>query len=283
MLARAGDPASAARPDGFPQLDLRVERQGSRSFLASRFATYPFHLTRTFRLDAACPQVATLYLQSSSGGLYAGEDLAMRIRVGRGAALHLTTQGSTIVHGDRGRTARMRIRIDVEDGAFFAFTPDPQILFPGAASDTRLELHLASAAVAVLSDGCLLHDPAANNAPPVSYASTTEVIRDRQTVFVDRQRVKGFDMADPQGPLRGYPICASALLLGLGTRLPPDHLEAALDLPGILRGATSLPEGCGIGGRLLAADGAAYTRGATAVFEAAFSAHFGIAPAPRRK
>ena len=65
MPATAGIVRAAQRP----QLDICVVRRGGRSFVASQFVTYPFHLTRGFHLDVALPEVATLYMQSSSGGL----------------------------------------------------------------------------------------------------------------------------------------------------------------------------------------------------------------------
>ena len=59
-----------------------------------------------FYLDRECPEIATLYLQSASGGLYRGDDVALSIVAGPHAAAHVTTQASTLVH----RTHRSRRR-----------------------------------------------------------------------------------------------------------------------------------------------------------------------------
>ena len=41
----------------------------------------PFHVTRPFYLDAQRPDLATLYLQSSSGGVYGGDDLSLTLDI----------------------------------------------------------------------------------------------------------------------------------------------------------------------------------------------------------
>ncbi len=279
-------------PPRRPELDIAVERREAASRLVARYVAYPFHLTRPFALDPARPEVATLYVQSSSGGFYAGEDLTLRVRVGRGAALHLTTQASTIVHGDRGRPARMRLLFEVEAGGFLAYTPDPQILFPGAACETRLEIRLEGDAEALLTDGLLLHDPAAGapgrdgargGGAPVAYAARTDIHRDGRLVFSDRQRVAGADLARAEGPLHEHRVGASALWLGNVSPAGMQGWEEAVAAAGGLVGASLLPGGSGAGLRLLAADGAVYQRAQEAVFAHVFAARFGIAPARRRK
>ncbi|WP_188607316.1 urease accessory protein UreD [Chelatococcus reniformis] len=266
-----------------PELDLRAERRGAHTVLTAQFVTYPFHLTRPFRLDPLRPEVATLYMQSASGGLYADEDLNAAVAVGPGAALHLTTQASTMVLGPAGKTARMRVRLAVGAGGFLAYGPDPLILFPGSAPDTELAVDLAPGAGAVLNDGFLLHDPQGLGAAPQSFRSVTEVRIGGRPILVDRQRVAGADLAAPGGPLNGYRVAGSALLLGLGAALSPEALGERLGASGVLAGVTALPAGCGLGVRVLAHDGASFQTAMTAVFAAAFTARFGVEPTPRRK
>lgn len=266
-----------------PELDIRAERRGERTVLAAQYVTYPFHLTRPFRLDPLRPEVATLYMQSSSGGLYADEDLSAAVEVGPAGALHLTTQASTMVLGHAGKAARMRVRLAVGEGGFLAYGPDPLILFPGSAADTELGLDLAPGAAAVLTDGFLLHDPQARGAAPHAFRSITEVRLAGHPVFVDRQRVAGADLAAADGPLRGYRVAGSALLLGLGPALQPEAIGERLARCGVLAGVTALPAGCGLGIRVLAKDGSSFQAAMGAVFAAAFAARFGVEPAPRRK
>jgi len=59
---------------------------------------------------------------------------------GAGAALHLTTQASTVVHDGRADGSQMRQSVTVKDNAFCAMISDPYVLFPGA------DLHIATTA-----------------------------------------------------------------------------------------------------------------------------------------
>src|SRR4030081_4152773 len=81
---------------------LVAELAGGRTVLRRQHVGYPFHVTRLFQLDRMRPDLATLYLQSASGGLYAADRLSLDLVVGAGSALNLTTQASTVVHDGRG-------------------------------------------------------------------------------------------------------------------------------------------------------------------------------------
>lgn len=282
-ILRLADAATPERPSR--QLDLRVERRGGRSFVARQFVTYPFHLTRAFHLDPALPEVATIYMQSSSGGLYAGEDLHIGIHVGAGAALNLTTQASTMVHGHKAQAARTRVEITVERGGFLAYTPDPQILFPGAASDTVIDARMDEDAVLFLSDGFLMHDPAGTQRPPVFYRSGVSISDEGGRVFfADRQRIDGGALVTPSGPLTNYRVSGSAICFGLpdDARRQVDW-ERSMEDAGTLGGATSLAGGCGTGARILSMTGNAFQAASAALFASAFEARFGVKPSARRK
>src|SRR5258708_11382922 len=110
---------------------LVAESAGGRTVLRRQYVGYPFHITRAFQLDSKRPDLATLYLQSASGGLYAADRLKLDLTVGHGAAFHLTTQASTVVHDGRGHGSTMCQSVTVEGKAFFAVVADPYVLFPG--------------------------------------------------------------------------------------------------------------------------------------------------------
>src|SRR3981081_1957493 len=86
---------------------LVLDLAGGRTVLRRQHVGYPFHITRAFQLDKMRPDLATLYVQSTSGGLYAADRLALDLVVGTGAALNLTTQASTVVHDARGQGSTM--------------------------------------------------------------------------------------------------------------------------------------------------------------------------------
>src|SRR5262249_36448733 len=138
---------------------LAAEFAGGRTTLRRQQVGYPLHITRGFYLDRLRPDLLTLYLQSASGGLYAGDRLTLDVAVGRNAALHLTTQAATVVHGGREGVSAQQLRISVGDGAFCAISSEPYVLFPGASVSLDTVAVVAEDAVLFLADGLAVHDP----------------------------------------------------------------------------------------------------------------------------
>src|SRR3981081_3604063 len=73
-----------------------AELAGGRTVLRRQHVGYPFHVTRAFQLDRMRPDLATLYLQSASRGLYAADRLTLDLAVGAGSPLNPTTQTPTV-------------------------------------------------------------------------------------------------------------------------------------------------------------------------------------------
>ena len=65
---------------------LTFRQRGGRTFLGGQLTPHPFHITRPFYRPDDPAGMATLYLQSSSGGLYGDDqlDLGSSPRPGRG-------------------------------------------------------------------------------------------------------------------------------------------------------------------------------------------------------
>ena len=61
------------------QASLVFARGGGTTVLSRQVVPYPFHITRAFRMHPESPDLATLYLQSASGGLYAADHLTLDI------------------------------------------------------------------------------------------------------------------------------------------------------------------------------------------------------------
>jgi urease accessory protein len=238
-----------------------------------------------FFLDRVRPDLATLYLQSASGGLYAADRLTLDLVVGAGAALHLTTQGSTIVHDGRADGSTMRQSVTVKDQAFCAMISDPYVLFPGADLHLATTATVAANAILIMADGFAVHDPHRRGGTFARFSNRTRVMRpDGELLVSDRGSVGGDELAADCGALGGMAAAASALMIA-----PPDQLpeiaaiEAAVDSCGCIAGATSAPNGAGISMRLLAPDGGTLIRGIEAAFHVGARAALGVDLAPRRK
>ena len=254
-LGLRADFAPAAVSQGLPdpvEASLRFSRGGGRTVLARQRVPYPFHVTRPFYLDRARPEVATLYLQSASGGLYRGESLALSIIADLQAAAHVTTQGSTIVHRTHNRAVAQRIRIEIGEDAFAAMTPDPLVLFPGAEIACTTDITMATTANAILTDEPTQHDPEGKDRPFGRYSNAIVV---RNAVgdgfhLADRGSLAGELMVDPTAPPASFRTAGTLLVLGQGAeRRDPDSLEKMLQRIAVDRRMSKLPNGAGIGGR----------------------------------
>jgi urease accessory protein len=280
-------PQSCFEPDAgrTAEVLLVAELAGGRTILRRQHVGYPFHITRAFQLDRMRPDLATLYLQSTSGGLYAADRLALEVTVGAGAALHLTTPASTVVHDGREQGSQMRHAVTVHDRAFCAVISDPYILFPGADLHIATTATVAADAVLILAEGFAVHDPHRRGGTFARFSAGTRIMRpDGQRLVIDRGSLGGSDLAGNGDALGGMSAACSVLMIA-----PPDRLadiaeiEAAADRCGCLAGVTAAPNGAGLAMRLLAPDGGTLVRGIEAAFHVAARAALGVELARRRK
>lgn len=276
------------RTEGKLELRFAPDAEG-RSFLARQFASYPFHVCRAQYLDPELPEMASLYLQSSAGGLFAGDRLSLDIATEAGAKAHVTTPASTIVHRMPAGEARQRALLEAGQGSFLEYLPDPVILFPQARLRSRLHLRLGEGATAILADAFLPHDPAGGREPFGSYESETEIDdAGGRRLVLDRFRVSGADaQAGTVGVMGGRAM--QATVLAVSSAVAPEVLLTVLRQgvetcsPSVYGAASLLPNACGAWARLLSEDGAALTGAMAQLWASAREAVTGTRPQPRRK
>lgn len=254
-----------------------------RTCLVRQHVPYPFHVTRPFHLDGTRPDLATLYLQSSSGGLYSGEHLCLTVEAGAGAAVSVTTQAATLVRDGKGRTATVETHLLLSAASVLMHMPDPLILFPGAAARSILSLTLPGDAVAVCCDGFSWHDPLDLGRPFASYGSEMLVRTPEGRVLVaERGTLDGGELGRPASPLG--PFRAAGIVVLLNAALDdPAPLQRRLSELRCVSGVSPLPNGAGTALRVLAHDAGSLASGLAAACSACFESVTGVPPAPRRK
>jgi urease accessory protein len=271
------------------RLDLAFAADsGGRTYLARQYANYPFHVCRTLYQDAERPGLATLYLQSCSGGLYQDDRLDMRLKIAEGGEAHVSTQSPTIVHTMPAGSASLDARIIGAPRSYLEYLPDPQILFPGSRCASRIEVSLSANAVALVSDSFLGHDPDGRGERFANYASEI-VIADEtgQVSAIDRLRVDGGSFGEACPGISGF-YTAQGTMIVAGFTLPTPVLAESLRAirPGrddAAIGVSELPKSAGLIVRVLAADGAALKRAMASAWSAARTVLKGAPPAERRK
>ncbi|MEM9147039.1 MAG: urease accessory protein UreD [Pseudomonadota bacterium] len=277
-----------ARPEGTPLIagrqvsaELEFKSGPKGTYLATQLTPHPFHITRPFRIAGDPHGMATLYLQSSSGGLYGDDDLSLSIRVGKGASAHVTTQASTVVHHARGGVSRMGVDIEAGEGALVEYLPDPSILFAGAHLEARTVLRLRPGARAILCDAVLTHDPHGQGDPFDRLSGETTVIGPQGPLLADRFDVHGPDWAARTGP---WPCHATLTVAGDGAAGAVCAIRDALtDLPELWAGASAFADRDIAVARILAANGVSLTDALDRAWVAARTALTGAPPRLRKK
>lgn len=261
---------------------LRFECAQGRTRLASQYVPYPFHVTRPFYLDQARPDFATLYLQSSSGGLYSGEQLRLDIRTGSDAAVEITTQAATLVRDSKGKAAAIENHLNLGRGSLTMHTPDPLVLFPNARVRSNLSVTLEPGARAVCQEAFCLSSVDPQQPIPGHYGFTFSVRDETGKLLVsERGEVDLATIGTAVSPLGPYRAAGAVYLIGAMT--DTETINQLTAVPGCVTGVSLLPNGAGTAIRILADGGGALANGMKMARAICFSTAAGFTPAPRRK
>lgn len=261
-----------------------AEAPGGRTYLARQFVPYPFHITRPFYLDREPADLATVYLQSASGGAYRGDHLSLAITLEQNAKAQVTTQASTLVNAGRGGRTLLEQDLILGNGSFLEYLPDPLILMAEADCESRTTIRVAEGADLVASEAFLTHDYRGLGRLPERFLATLQLhdSQDRR-LFADRILLgrDGYDFRR----MGEYPCCASFMVFTAAPR--PNLIDA---LRGTLASAEGLQGGvstfAGDRGhfvRLLTGHGAQLTTALTQLWQCARKDLFGVSAVPRRK
>lgn len=227
-----------------------------RSFVARQYVRYPVHVGRALYTDPLDRGRCTVFLQSVSGGLFEHDTVTGRIAVAPDARAHVATPASTIVHTMRGGCATQTVDIDAGDGAQLEYLPAPQILFPASHLHTCISVRLGQAALVLVSETFLAHDPTACGATFALMDSAIDITgRDGRLLARERMRIRGADWLGAQPGVSGDFSMQGSLWILTQTACAglPEALRA-ISGEGLYAGASALPGEAGWVFRALGAD-----------------------------
>jgi urease accessory protein len=286
---RDANPATLAVPHAqIAQAELEFARDADgATYLSRQRVGYPFHVGKSLKLPGDPQGMPSVYLQSCSGGLFEGDNVRMKIVAGEKATAHVGTAAATVVHSMEDRPALQQVEIDAQADAFIEYLPDAFILFPRAKLSSSIVVRAHPSATVILGDAMLLHDPVGAGETFGWLQSDTAIKNTEGRLLVrDRFRVEGPQLSRGLAGVTGK-WRAQASLFVVTSALPAADLvaalRAALALPGIYAGATTLPNQSGAWARMLATDAAALKPAVFAAWSAARKILTGAAPMPRRK
>jgi urease accessory protein len=251
------EPAVISRPQ---RAEFVFSPDGSGVTQVSRqFAAYPFHVCRPFHLADDPAGMATLYLQSCSGGIFEHDRLDLSIAADPGAYVHLTSQSAPIVHSMKSGKAAQTVRISAGPGAWIEYLPDPLILFPDSEIDAELTIAAAFDSVVVATDSFLTHDPEGGAGLFRRFGNTIASLGlDGRLLAFDRFVIAGKDVAaaEPNGSadVRAHGSFLVIDQKGQISNLLETLRESLRDRTDVYAGASLLPDRAGAWARVAAKD-----------------------------
>jgi urease accessory protein len=264
----------------FSRAELEVRSVGGNAFISHQLMPHPFHMTVPFSINGDPENFLTLYIQSSSGGLYDCDIHELNVDLQKDTNFHLTTQASTIVHeAKRHEGAYQKLNFKVKENSYFEYLPDPVILMAGSKYKGTVSVELSKGAKAVISDSFITHDPQAENQTFVECLNETKVFYDNDLVFDDKYFVRGVDYLQRNG---SFPCIGSIYLFGIDKAVVKQIESQLIEVDGCYFGC-SISEEHHIVVRILAQSALILTEAINIVWSGAREIVTGEVPEKRRK
>lgn len=273
-------------------LELVYEVRGAdterRTQLVHHYQKTPLQIMRPLYYDEFRPDMPYTFVMTTGGGVLHGDRQRMDLKFGPGAAAHVTTQAHTKIYRMETGYATSLVNIDVEEGAYVEFLPDPIIPFDHSRYYQRTKATVHESATLVLGEtmyaGRLSRD---ERHEYDAFATDLEIIRPGGSPLVlDRVRIGmaqaavGPAVMDERDIVSTIFIVApDAVTLGLA-----DALHSALEATQeeIRFGISSLPGDSGVWLRMLGDDSVAMHLATTAAWGSVRQVLTGK-PAPRMR
>lgn len=235
-------------------LHLGFEHRGGQTILASLDRRVPYMAQRALYCDQQMPDLAWVFLITTTGCLLQGDRLALDIKLGSGARAHVTTQSATKIHAMDANYAAQTQTVTLSDDAYLEFLPDPVIPHRGArfVSDTRIAI--APTATLLLSEiiqpGRKHHHPDECFGTTVMALSTSATRSDGRVLFSEKLLIdpKRYPMRQT-GVMDAFDVFGNVILCTPKANADRIYarVEPEVDLDrGLAFGACRLPNDAGL-------------------------------------
>ena len=168
---------------------VHAELRGGRTVLtdlraAPPWAPRPLADGRGGGASAGAAGWARVALVQTAATLLRGDRCALRIALGPGARLELVETGATVAHDVRGgRAARVRVEVELAEGARLRWLSRPLVLAAGCAVERETTVTLAAGAVALLRETVVL---GRSGERPGSLSSTVRAVHAGRPLLHER-------------------------------------------------------------------------------------------------
>ncbi|AVT29566.1 urease accessory protein [Plantactinospora sp. BC1] len=143
-------PAAAPGKVGLLRLDFAC--RGRRTALVDLFRQAPLLVQRALYWDAAMPEMACVFLVSTSGGTVQGDRYRIDVALGARARVHLATQAAQKIQQMDANYAAQVQRISLADEAYLEYLPEPVIPYRHSRFHSYTEVTLPESATALYAE-----------------------------------------------------------------------------------------------------------------------------------
>jgi urease accessory protein len=117
----------SAAPGKVGVLRLAFEPRDGRTILSDLFRQTPLLVQQALYWDEAMPDMACVFMISTSGGILQGDRQRIDVTLAEDARVHLTTQAATKIQEMDANYASQVQQLTLADGAYLEYLPEPTI------------------------------------------------------------------------------------------------------------------------------------------------------------
>ncbi len=230
--------------------------------------------------------MAFLTVASPGGGVLQGDRLEIQISVEEGASLHVCTTSATRVYAMPRAQAEASTRIEVAEGAYAEFIPDPFIPYAGSRYSGRAQQVVAEGGALVVAEVVGPGRQARGEALAYEiFQSETEVRRpDGRLLFRETTRLRPADDLSSPGMLGRWRALATLYAVGEGLEASVfDQALMGCEGADLSAGCSDLPNSAGAWFRVMAPDTRAADEAVRTAWTAVRQRLLGFAPPPSRR
>jgi urease accessory protein len=142
----------SAAPGKVGKLRLRFARRGERTVLADLYRQAPLLVQRALYWDEAMPELACVFVLTTSGGVLQGDRLRVDLALDASAQAHVTTQSAMKIQEMDANYAAQVQQIVLADDAYLEYLPEPAIPYRNSRFITHTHITLPESATVVYAE-----------------------------------------------------------------------------------------------------------------------------------
>lgn len=137
--------------NGVIKIDLE-SNSNFKTYIKSLQSKAPFLIQRAIFPDAMFPNLAHVYMMSSSGGVLDGDELDIDIIAGPRASAKITTQSATKIYKMENGYASQYVNIHCKNGSYLEYVPHQIIPFRSSRFYQQVDLHVEDNSTLIYSE-----------------------------------------------------------------------------------------------------------------------------------